>query len=408
MTNDARSPEEIERDIERERAGLTDTLDDLQNKFSVEEISRQVTDQFREHGGDIGRSVSDAVKRNPVALALTGVGLAWLMLGDRSGGRDRHDRDRFDDDRRYTRDHRLETPDSAGSYRGDYKTGTVGRTGLPSSAGSAGSRRSLGQQSREASTLYAGHYAQPENAPSWARTEHDDGPGMGRRLSDTASGAASSVSGAASSAADTAKGAGSAVAGRTKDAAGAVSDAGRSLADNVQQAGASASDKAAALRERLAEGTETLSEDARNRVIAARESAIDARNAAMAQARRGRDRAVDLLEEQPLIAGAVAFAVGAALGAALPRSQMEDTYLGDQSDQLMEEAERIFDEEKQKLGKVAQAATDEAKAVLNEAKGEAEGVAKATVDKAKDSGERIADAAETEAKKQNVGDVKKS
>ena len=84
MKNDSRSPEEIEREIERERAGLTDALDGLQNKFAVESIARQVSDQFREHGGDIGRSVSEAVKRNPVALALTGVGLAWLMMGDKS------------------------------------------------------------------------------------------------------------------------------------------------------------------------------------------------------------------------------------------------------------------------------------------------------------------------------------
>ena len=88
MTNETRSPKEIERDIERERAGLTNTLSDLQDRFSIESLARQVSDQVREHGGDIGRSVSDAVKRNPLALALTGAGLAWLMLSDRSGGHD--------------------------------------------------------------------------------------------------------------------------------------------------------------------------------------------------------------------------------------------------------------------------------------------------------------------------------
>ena len=69
MTSDTRSPEEIERDIERERAGLSNTLDDLQDRFSVETMARQVSDQFREHGGEIGRSVTEAVKRNPVAVA---------------------------------------------------------------------------------------------------------------------------------------------------------------------------------------------------------------------------------------------------------------------------------------------------------------------------------------------------
>jgi len=392
MTNDSRSPEEIERDIERERAGLTDTLDDLQDKFSVETIARQVTDQFREHGGDIGRSVSDAVKRNPVALALTGIGLAWLMIGDKSGGRDsydRHyDRDRYDDDRRYGRYDRRSSFDSDGS--GDTDRYAAGAD-TPSRMGSNGSRRTLDPQpGNRSKPYYAGRYAQPENTPSWARTDHNDQDGIGKRLGDTASDA------------------GSAVAGTAKDAASAASDAGKSVADGARNLASSASDRATAMRERLAKGTENLSEEARNRVIAARESAIEARDAAVTYARQGRERAVDLFEEQPLIAGALAVALGSALAAALPRSRMEDEYLGKQSDHLMEEAERIFAEEKQKLGKVATAATDEAKKVLNEAKGDAEGIAEAAVDKAKKSGERIADAAESEAKEQNLGDVKKS
>ena len=52
MTNETRSPKEIERDIERERAGLTNTLSDLQDRFSIESLARQVSDQVREHGGE--------------------------------------------------------------------------------------------------------------------------------------------------------------------------------------------------------------------------------------------------------------------------------------------------------------------------------------------------------------------
>jgi len=37
MTNDSRNPEEIEREIERERAGLADTLDDLQDRFQSQD-----------------------------------------------------------------------------------------------------------------------------------------------------------------------------------------------------------------------------------------------------------------------------------------------------------------------------------------------------------------------------------
>ena len=121
-----------------------------------------------------------------------------------------------------------------------------------------------------------------------------------------------------------------------------------------------------------------------------------------------------MYEEQPLIAGALALAVGAAIGAALPRSRTEDRYMGQHSDQLMADAERIFAEEKAKLGKVAQAASDEAKKVLRETKEDADAAAPgdtaadAIVEKAKASGQRVVDAAEAEADKQGVGDVKKS
>lgn len=401
MTNDSRTPEEIEREIERERAGLTNTLDDLQDKFSVETIARQFSDQFREHGGDIGRSVTDAVKRNPIALALTGAGLAWLMAGDRAPGRDRMGtRDSYD--------HR--DPRNRTNYYGDRDD----HSGLPVAAQQhgvipAGQRRDLGPQPGDPSKpYYSGEVARSGDVPSWARHDDDDDtPGLAQRAGDAASRASGRVSGAASSA-------GSTVAGKAKGAAGAVSDAGHSVASGARDFTSSTADRAAQLRRRLAEGTEDLSEAARERVIAARESAVRARASAASYGREGRDRAVDIFEDQPLVVGALALAVGAAIGAALPRSRTEDRYMGQHRDQLMADAERIFAEEKSKLGKVAQAASDEAKKVLRETKEDADAAAPgssaadAFVEKAKASGQRVVDAAEAEADKQKVGDIKKS
>ena len=57
---------------------------------------------------------------------------------------------------------------------------------------------------------------------------------------------------------------------------------------------------------------------------------------------RGRDRpdmrhGLDtLIEDQPLVAGAIAMALGAAVGGALPRSRVEDRMFGEQSDRAME------------------------------------------------------------------------
>lgn len=401
MTNDNRTPEEIEREIERERAGLTSTLDDLQNKFSVETIARQFSDQFREHGGDIGRSVTDAVKRNPIALALTGAGLAWLMAGDRAPSRDRvGTRDSYD--------HR--DPRNRANYYGDRDD----HSGLPVAAQQhgvipAGQRRDLGPQPGDPSKpYYSGEVARSGDVPSWARHDDDDDTlGLAQRAGDAASRAGDRVSGAASNA-------GSTVAGKAKGAAGAVSDAGHSVASGARDFASSTADRAAQLRRRLSEGTEELSDHARERVIAARESAVRARASAASYGREGRDRAVDIFEEQPLVVGALALAVGAAIGAALPRSRTEDRYMGQHRDQLMADAERIFAEEKSKLGKVAQAASDEAKKVLRETKEDADAAAPgasaadAFVEKAKASGQRVVDAAEAEADKQKVGEIKKS
>lgn len=85
MATDNRSAAEIEREIETERSELKDTLSELQGTFSAENLVRQVTDQFREHGGDISRSVSRSVRDNPLALTLTGVGIAWLIFGQGRG-----------------------------------------------------------------------------------------------------------------------------------------------------------------------------------------------------------------------------------------------------------------------------------------------------------------------------------
>lgn len=78
---DTKTPDEIEREIERERAQLGSAVDELQDRFSPDRIMRELGRGLSDHGQDIGEAVTQSVKRNPVALALTGIGLAWLMSG---------------------------------------------------------------------------------------------------------------------------------------------------------------------------------------------------------------------------------------------------------------------------------------------------------------------------------------
>lgn len=295
---DHRSPEEIERQLERERAGLSEDLHDLRTKFSVDTIVREAAGQLRAHSGDIGASVSRAVKENPLAIAVTGVGLAWLIFGDRSGhgAAQRDDRRTYGDRRDYRDAYARSQYAEPRSRTPDNRHGT-----------------------RDAVVPAWVHSAEGLHGSDWADDGGEDGEGAAQRVA---------------------------------QASGAARD---KLHDTV----GSVKDRAAALRARLSEGTEHLTEEGRARVIAAREKAHEARGAATAQMQRGRDRTVDLFEEQPLIAGALAMAIGAAVGAALPHTRLEDEHFGQTSDDLIQEAERIFAEERTKLGETVSKASQE-------------------------------------------------
>ena len=103
----------------------------------------------------------------------------------------------------------------------------------------------------------------------------------------------------------------------------------------------------------------------------------------------------DVLENEPLVLGALGLAVGAAIGALLPRTQVEDRTFGDTSDHLRETAEE-FGREKLEQGKaVAEEVYRTAKEKAEETGLTASGedslagkvgeVARATMEKARES-----------------------
>ena len=73
MPNDTRPPDQIERDIERERSDLASTVDALQDKFSPEAVISEIANGVRRHGGEFGDAVGRSAKQNPLALAVTGM-----------------------------------------------------------------------------------------------------------------------------------------------------------------------------------------------------------------------------------------------------------------------------------------------------------------------------------------------
>ena len=84
--------------------------------------------------------------------------------------------------------------------------------------------------------------------------------------------------------------------------------------------------------------------------------------------RRGLDT---LIEEQPLVAGAIAMALGAAVGGALPRSEVEDPIFGG-SDRAMGSVRNLATEQGAKVQATASAVVDEAVNIAGEASANSE------------------------------------
>lgn len=82
LTKDA---EILEREINQTRAEMNETLDALEHKLTAGQLLDQCLKFFGKTGGEIGSSIGNSVKENPVPFLLTATGVAWMMFGpDRS------------------------------------------------------------------------------------------------------------------------------------------------------------------------------------------------------------------------------------------------------------------------------------------------------------------------------------
>ncbi|TMV07420.1 DUF3618 domain-containing protein [Arenibacterium halophilum] len=417
--SDHRSPDEIERDIERERAELRDTVGALQNRFSPDHIMREIGRGLTDHGSDIGNAITSSVKRNPVALALTGIGLAWLM-----SGKSWDDTPGVETARKALPSPRRTDPVATSGVSGyttrrepggasrDIHAEPMPRDIHP--AHGAGLRRESDIERMEQDTwLYAddddywddyleADYVEADDANS-KRSVGERASDFGRSVGDGAHNAASSVKSGARSAADS-------ISAKGRSAADSVRSGSASVRDSAEAARDATAERARRIRDRLARGTEQLTEEAKERVISARWAAVRARRSAARQARKGADKASEFYSENPLVVGGLALAAGALLAGALPRTKQENAYFGASSDSAYDKAERIFESERRKAEKVVDRAAQAAQEVLEEERAKIDNsapgqksAAEHVVDEVKSGAKRVQDAAMSEADSQKLG-----
>jgi hypothetical protein len=122
-------------------------------------------------------------------------------------------------------------------------------------------------------------------------------------------------------------------------------------------------------------------------------------------ARHGFD---SMLDEQPLVLGALALAFGAALGAVLPRTETEDELFGEQSDRIVRAGRSMAEEEARKLRATAAAVADEARTMAGEAVDSVTGAGSSVAESAgrvvDDAARRLKDRAVSEAEAQHLGE----
>ncbi len=279
----------IETELERNRARLSETLEELQDRVSVDHLAKEALGLIKTNAVAYTSSIDRAVRSNPLALTVTGIGLAWLIFGGRK-----------------------ESPEPSAAVMNRWED--EGGSPMPAHGAAAG-------HASDGDTEWFDKLDALRTTASQAL----------RRLE---SDARSYTSNASDFAADRAK----IIASFTDD-----------------------------LRANLRQGLDTLSEAARERVIKAREAAYSAHLRAAQTARKGGREAERLINEHPMIAGAVAMALGAAFAAALPRTRTEDRAFGEDRDRLMERAAALLKEERGRMTRVAEGVAEELKTSAEDA-----------------------------------------
>ena len=179
----------------------------------------------------------------------------------------------------------------------------------------------------------------------------------------------------------------------TAHAMGAASDAagsaGSKLADLASGAASTLADAASGATTTVNDGLEA--------------SAAQARAAADWSAEQGRQAMRGLgafAEEQPLVLGALALAIGAAIGGALPRTRTEDSLVGAHADRLKAAAVDTVKSEGEKVAAVVGAVVTEATDIAGEAGDKLAETAGGLADKAMEATTRLRGAAEEESEAQ--------
>ena len=77
------SPRQIEAQLDKDREALLTSLETLRERFSITNLWSDGASLVKANAGPYTQAIDAAVRANPLALSVTAIGLAWLILGRR-------------------------------------------------------------------------------------------------------------------------------------------------------------------------------------------------------------------------------------------------------------------------------------------------------------------------------------
>jgi Protein of unknown function (DUF3618) len=341
--SDHESPEEIERDIEQTRAHVSRTLNDLQQRLSPSSLIGETLSSAtvgsalrsaRSGTADFATSLGRAMSHHPLPVLLTGIGIAWLVFSSRSGenGEPRREGASYDPDRMPTPREDLsppvdrEDPSRRPTYRqaedealrpspggtassGDFGTAETGNGGQGNAGAGAAAAQPFDTRTDAEVT------EELKAAAASKRTS-----GIGQRAAERTRGAAASLS----------------------SGVGRVS---QTLSQGVERmAGAVKGGGGAAYR--------TTKDVAERATYAARQ--VPARVGSVAQSTGS------FIQENPIISGAIAVGLGAALALMIPSSRRERRLIGEASDEVKSSVRQAVEEKVERAKDVVRTAAEAA------------------------------------------------
>ncbi|HEY0034106.1 MAG TPA: DUF3618 domain-containing protein [Devosia sp.] len=359
--SDHKSAAELQREIELQRTQVEDRIDQIQQKLSPGQIVDELMAYTKGGGGEFISTLQRQVTANPLPVALLGVSLAWLMAkpqGNSSNSDTGTTRIRstsysdqdWDETINTNRGYTAGAGDDYDFAEDDYDYDDVD---YPVTSVS-GSIRRTGYSTDESGNRFS-HFVDDAGKRFRAATD-TSGRRAGHFMDD----------------------AGNKFRGFTDAAGGRIEQIRDEAGNLLEEAGNWASHTWQAARRRMHDARDTVGRGARG----GRHHAGKAGAAVGQQFGNLNETIITQFRDQPLVGGALAFALGAALGSALPHTDQEDALLGEAADTVKglasEQAAGLYEQGKQKATEVYETASGKAGEIYQQAKEGISNVASST------------------------------